>query len=220
MSWQTNSCLGSIPAYIHDLQVFIDIHCIMRDQKDLFTIKVLSHIQRLGHQMTQPDKNTQEITSESWVASNATIQGDVTLNSQANIWFGAVLRGDEAPITIGAGTNVQDNAVIHVSKDFPVVLGKHVTVGHGAILHGCTIDDNTLIGMGAIVLDGAHIGSNCLIGAGALITEGTVIPDGYVAFGNPARLIRKLSPEEAANNLSNAIHYIELAATSLPQWQQ
>ena len=93
-------------------------------------------------------------------------------------------------------------------------------MGHGAILHGCTIDNSTLIGMGAIVLDGAHIGSNCLIGAGALITEGTVIPDGYVAFGNPARLIRKLSPEEAANNLSNAIHYIELAAASLSQWQQ
>ena len=111
----------------------------MRDQKDLFTIKVLSHIQRLGHQMTQPDKKTQEITSESWVASNATIQGDVTLNSQANIWFGAVLRGDEAPITIGAGTNVQDNAVIHVSKDFPVVLGKHVTVGHGAFCMGAPL---------------------------------------------------------------------------------
>ncbi|HIU24555.1 MAG TPA: gamma carbonic anhydrase family protein [Candidatus Coprovicinus avistercoris] len=170
--------------------------------------------------MTQLDKRPQKTVSGPWVALNATIQGDVTLNSQANIWFGAVLRGDEAPITIGAGTNVQDNAVIHVSKDRPVVLGKHVTVGHSAILHGCTIDNATLIGMGAIVLDGAHVGSNCLIGAGALVPEGTIIPDGHVAFGCPARLIRKLSSEEMADNLSNAIHYIELAASSLPQWQQ
>lgn len=174
--------------------------------------------------MTKPDILHQESARNNelgpWVATNATILGDVTLHAQANIWFGAVLRGDEAPITIGAGTNIQDNAVVHVSENCPVVIGEHVTVGHGAILHGCNIGNATLIGMGAIVLDGAHIGCNCLIGAGALITEGTVIPDGHVAYGSPARVIRRLSAEELATNHSNAVHYIELARTTLPCWQQ
>ena len=155
-----------------------------------------------------------------WVAANATVCGDVTLNPQANIWYGAVLRGDEAPITVGARTNVQDNAVIHVSDNYPVVIGERVTVGHSAILHGCTIGDNTLIGMGAIVLDGACIGSNCLIGAGALVTEGTAIPDGHVAFGSPARVVRALTSEEVASNLSNAARYVELADATLPVWRQ
>ena len=110
------------------------------------------------------------------MADNATVRGDVTLGERSSVFFGAVLRGDRAPITIGSGTNIQDNCVVHVDYDYPVVVGQNVTVGHGAILHGCTVGDNTLIGMGAIVLNGAQVGSNCLIGAGALVPQHAVIP--------------------------------------------
>ena len=115
------------------------------------------------------------ISSSAFVADNATVRGDVTLGERSSVFFGAVLRGDRAPITIGSGTNIQDNCVVHVDYDYPVVVGQNVTVGHGAILHGCTVGDNTLIGMGAIVLNGAQVGSNCLIGAGALVPQHAVI---------------------------------------------
>jgi len=128
------------------------------------------------------------ISSSAFVADNATVRGDVTLGERSSVFFGAVLRGDRAPITIGSGTNIQDNCVVHVDYDYPVVVGQNVTVGHGAILHGCTVGDNTLIGMGAIVLNGAQVGSNCLIGAGALVPQHAVIPDGSLAFGSPAKV--------------------------------
>lgn len=131
-----------------------------------------------------------------FVADSAAVRGEVTLGEGSSVFFGAVLRGDRAPITIGAGTNIQDNCVVHVDYDCPVRVGENVTVGHGAILHGCTVGDNTLIGMGAIVLNGAKVGSNCLIGAGALVTQNAVIPDGSLAFGSPAKVRGQL--DEAA----------------------
>ena len=123
------------------------------------------------------------IHPSAFVADNATVRGSVALGANSSVFFGAVLRGDRAPITIGAGTNIQDNCVVHVDYDHPVTVGENVTVGHGAILHGCTVGDNTLIGMGAIVLNGANVGSNCLIGAGALVPQNVEIPGGSLAFG-------------------------------------
>ena len=149
------------------------------------------------------------IHPSAFVADNATVRGSVTLGASSSVFFGAVLRGDRAPITIGAGTNIQDNCVVHVDYDHPVTVGENVTVGHGAILHGCTVGDNTLIGMGAIVLNGAKVGSNCLIGAGALVPEGMVIPDGSVAVGVPAKVIKQVSPAQVEANLHNAAHYVE-----------
>ena len=155
------------------------------------------------------------ISSSAFVADNATVRGDVTLGERSSVFFGAVLRGDRAPITIGSGTNIQDNCVVHVDYDYPVVVGQNVTVGHGAILHGCTVGDNTLIGMGAIVLNGARIGKNCIIGAGALVTQGTDIPDGSLAFGSPAKVVRALTADEIEENHRNAMHYVEIARESL-----
>ena len=155
------------------------------------------------------------IHETAFVADNATVRGSVTLGANSSVFFGAVLRGDRAPITIGSGTNIQDNCVVHVDYDYPVVVGQNVTVGHSAILHGCTVGDNTLIGMGAIVLNGARIGKNCIIGAGALVTQGTDIPDGSLAFGSPAKVVRALTADEIEENHRNAMHYVEIARESL-----
>ena len=150
------------------------------------------------------------IHPSAFVAENATVRGSVTLGANSSVFFGAVLRGDRAPITIGAGTNIQDNCVVHVDYDHPVTVGENVTVGHGAILHGCTVGDNTLIGMGAIVLNGAKVGSNCLIGAGALVPQNVEIPDGSLAFGSPAKIKGQL--DEAA--------IAELRQAALAEYQQ
>ena len=147
------------------------------------------------------------ISSSAFVADNATVRGDVTLGERSSVFFGAVLRGDRAPITIGSGTNIQDNCVVHVDYDYPVVVGQNVTVGHGAILHGCTVGDNTLIGMGAIVLNGAQVGSNCLIGAGALVPQHAVIPDGSLAFGSPAKVRSALDEAAIAELRQSALDY-------------
>ena len=152
------------------------------------------------------------ISSSAFVADNATVRGDVTLGERSSVFFGAVLRGDRAPITIGSGTNIQDNCVVHVDYDYPVVVGQNVTVGHGAILHGCTVGDNTLIGMGAIVLNGAVIGRDCIVGAGSLVPQGMVIPDGSMAFGSPAKIRRPLTEEEIAYNRGTAALYCREAA--------
>ena len=138
----------------------------------------------------------------------ARVSGAVTMGRGCSVWYNAVIRGDEAPITVGEDTNVQDNAVLHTTEGAPLVVGSGVTIGHSAILHSCTVGDNTLIGMGAIVLDGAVVGSSCLVGAGALVTGGTVIPDGSMAFGSPARVIRPLRPEEIESNRDNARAYV------------
>lgn len=146
-----------------------------------------------------------------FVAPTAVVTGEATLSEGCSIWHGAVLRADEDAIVLGPRTNVQDNAVIHVSAGQPTILGEGVTVGHGAIVHGCTVGDNTLIGMGSIILDGARIGSNCIVGAGALVKKGDVIPDGLVVLGIPARTARKMTEDDIAANHRNAEIYVNLA---------
>ena len=125
-----------------------------------------------------------------WIAPDATLIGDVRVGRNAGFWFGVVIRGDNEPITIGADTNVQEHTVMHTDPSFPLTIGEGCTIGHRAMLHGCTIGDNSLIGMGAIVLNGAKIGANCLIGAGALVTEGKVYPDNSMILGAPAKAVR------------------------------
>lgn len=144
---------------------------------------------------------------EYWVAPNAQVMGDVTLESGVGIWFGVVLRGDNDPITVGEGSNIQENTVIHTDIGYPVTIGKNCTIGHSAVIHGCTIGDNSLIGMGATVLNGAVVGRNCLIGAGALVTEGKVIPDGSLVVGMPAKVIRALDADAIAGLTQSALHY-------------
>jgi carbonic anhydrase/acetyltransferase-like protein (isoleucine patch superfamily) len=146
-----------------------------------------------------------------FVSGNATIIGKVTIGKEVGIWFGAVVRADKDQIVIGDRSNIQDNCVVHTSKGFPVIIGKNVSVGHGAILHGCTIQDNVLIGMGAIVLNGANIGEGSLIGAGAVITEGMAIPARSVVVGIPARVIKQTSDAQMEYILNNASSYSELA---------
>lgn len=143
-----------------------------------------------------------------FIAPDAILVGKICIGPDASVWFGAVLRGDNEPIKIGAGSNVQDNAVLHTDPGFPLTVGKGCTIGHKAILHGCTIGDNALVGMGATVLNGARIGRNCLIGAGALITEGADIPEGSLVIGTPARVVRALD-EDAINGLeASAARYV------------
>lgn len=150
---------------------------------------------------------TPDIHPSAFVAPGAVVRGEVHLAENSSVFYNAVLRGDRAPISIGEGTNIQDNCVVHVEYDLPVTAGKNVTVGHGAILHGCTVGDETLIGMGAIVLNGAQIGKSCLIGAGALVTQNAVIPDGCMAVGSPARVKRPLTPEEMDGLRRSAADY-------------
>ena len=148
-----------------------------------------------------------------YLAPDAVVTGDVVLGDRVNIWYGAVLRGDSGTITVGEGTNIQDRCILHEKT----TLGKNCTVGHGAIVHGCTIGDNTLVGMGALVLGGAVIGKNCIIGAGALVTGKTNAPDGSVLLGSPAKVIKEVTPEQIAENQHSAEHYVELAQKGLPQ---
>ena len=150
-----------------------------------------------------------------FVAENATVRGNITAGKGSSIYFGAVLRSEVETLTIGENTNIQDNCVLHTDAGYPLTIGDGCTIGHAAILHGCTIGDNTLIGMGAIVLNGAKIGKNCIIGAGALVTQNTNIPAGSLAFGNPAKVIRSLTREEIESNQQNARHYIAAAETQL-----
>ncbi len=147
------------------------------------------------------------VPASTLVFPGGVVVGDVTVGEDCSIWYNAVVRGDEAPIAIGDGTNVQDNAVLHVATGHPLVLGKGVTVGHGAILHSCSVGDNTLIGMGAIVLNDAVIGKDCLVAAGALVTSRTVVPDGSMVMGSPAKVKRPLTQEEIDDNRRNAQEY-------------
>ncbi|MDA9567247.1 gamma carbonic anhydrase family protein [Planktomarina temperata] len=142
-----------------------------------------------------------------WVAPDANVIGKVRLGAGASVWFGATLRGDNEWIDIGAGSNVQEHSVLHTDSGFPLTIGRNCTIGHKAILHGCTIGDQSLIGMGAIVLNGAQIGRNCLIGAGALITEGKIIPDNSLVVGAPGKVVRSLSEAEIEELLTSAIGY-------------
>lgn len=150
------------------------------------------------------------------VAEGAVVRGRVTLGENVSVWYNAVLRGDVDAIEVGNDTNIQDGCIVHEDFGCPARIGRRVTVGHGAILHGCTIGDDTLIGMGAIVLNGAHIGAECIVGAGALVTQGTVVPDGSVVLGSPARIVRQVTTEELEHNRANAQLYVEEARSQLP----
>jgi len=156
-----------------------------------------------------------KIASDAWVAPGCYIIGDVILAAKASVWFGSTLRGDNEPIVIGAGSNVQENCVLHTDMGFPLTIGAGCTVGHKAMLHGCRIGDNTLIGMGATVLNGAVIGKNCLIGAEALITEGKVIPDGSLVMGAPGKVVRQLDAEAIDGLRQSALNYQQNAARFL-----
>ena len=145
------------------------------------------------------------------VAANATIVGDVTLSEGANIWYGAVLRGDNGPIRIGENTNIQDNAVLHASPDSPLTIGANVTVGHAAIVHGCTVGDGALVGMGAVLLNGCVVGEEAMVAAGALVTGGTVIPPKMLAMGSPAKVVRPLREDELHQNREGTQEYLHLS---------
>jgi carbonic anhydrase/acetyltransferase-like protein (isoleucine patch superfamily) len=147
------------------------------------------------------------LAERTYVAPTAILVGQVVLKAGANVWFGAVLRGDNEPITVGENTNIQENSVLHTDAGAPLTIGENVTVGHSVTLHGCTIGDNSLIGMGAIVLNHANIGANSIVGAGALVTEGKVFPAGALLVGSPAKVLRMLSDEEIARLPSNAHSY-------------
>jgi carbonic anhydrase/acetyltransferase-like protein (isoleucine patch superfamily) len=143
-----------------------------------------------------------------WVAPDAHVIGRVKLHPDVGIWFGAVLRGDNELIEIGEGSNVQEHSMLHTDMGFPLTVGRNCTIGHRAILHGCTIGNNTLIGMGAIILNGAVIGDNCLVGAGALVTEGKVFPDNSLIVGSPAKAIRTLDEAAATRLAGSAMGYV------------
>lgn len=147
-----------------------------------------------------------------FVAPNAAVVGQVTLHPGASIWFSCVLRGDVETIAIGEGSNIQDGTVVHADPGFPVIVGRNVTVGHNAMLHGCHIGDGSLIGIGAVVLNGATVGRGCLIAANALVTEGMDVPDGSVVMGSPGKIRKSLSDEERDMLALNAAHYIENAS--------
>lgn len=149
------------------------------------------------------------------IAENAAVIGSVTCEANVSIWYAATLRGDEAPITVGENTNIQDGAVLHCDGGKPLTLGRNVTIGHGAIIHSCTVGDDSLIGMGATVLSGAVIGKNCIIGAGSLVTGGTVLPDGTLALGVPAKAVRPVKERELASKQHNWKEYVALAQESL-----
>lgn len=149
--------------------------------------------------------------SPAFVAPSAAVSGEVSLGRDCSLWHNTTLRGDLAPIAVGARSNIQDGAVLHVETTHPCVVGEDVTVGHGAIVHGCRIGDRCLIGMGAIILNGAEIGDECIVGAGALVTEGKKIPPRSLVLGMPAKVVRSIGDEEVAKILENAASYLRLA---------
>ena len=148
-----------------------------------------------------------DIDTDTWIAPDAHVIGRVRLAAGASVWFGATLRGDTEAIEVGAGSNVQEGCTLHTDLGYPLVIGRDCTIGHNVILHGCTIGDCSLIGMGAIVLNGARIGRDCLIGAGALITEGKEIPDGSLVMGAPGKIVRPLDAVAIARLQASALHY-------------
>jgi carbonic anhydrase/acetyltransferase-like protein (isoleucine patch superfamily) len=152
-----------------------------------------------------------DVSPDAWVAPDANVIGKVNLAAESSVWFGSTLRGDNEMITVGRGSNVQENCVFHTDMGYPLTVGEDCTIGHKVMLHGCTIGDNSLIGMGATVLNGAKIGKNCLIGAGALITENKVIPDGSLVMGVPGKVVRELDEAAIQALTASAKHYAENA---------
>ncbi|WP_296447390.1 gamma carbonic anhydrase family protein [Rhodoferax sp. UBA5149] len=149
-----------------------------------------------------------QISDSAWVADSAQVMGNVALADDASVWFGAVLRGDTETIRIGRRSNIQDMSVLHADVGMPLTVGEDVTVGHQVMLHGCTIGDGSLIGIGAVVLNGAKIGKGCLVGAGSLVTEGKEFPDGSMILGSPAKVVRQLTPEQMEGLRMSAQHYV------------
>ena len=154
------------------------------------------------------DKKVQIVGNDYFIADNATVIGSVIIYNDASIWFNAIVRGDNSPITIGEGTNIQDGAVLHTDAGIPLDIGKGVTVGHQAMLHGCTIGDNSLIGINAVILNHAKIGRNCIIGANCLITQGKEIPDNSMVLGSPGKIVREVTPEEIEELKHSAEQYV------------
>ena len=151
------------------------------------------------------------VATSAWIADSAQVMGNVELAEDSSIWFGAILRGDTETITIGRGSNIQDGSVLHADIGKPLTVGEDVTVGHQVMLHGCTIGDGSLIGIGAVVLNGAKIGKGCIVGAGALVTEGKEFADGSMIIGSPAKAVRELSAEQQDALRMSAVHYVENA---------
>ncbi|MEQ1594838.1 MAG: gamma carbonic anhydrase family protein [Casimicrobium sp.] len=154
---------------------------------------------------------TPTLDATTWIAESAEVVGNVHFGANTSVWFGAIIRADNEPMLIGEGTNIQEASVLHSDPGKPLTLGKNVTIGHKVMLHGCTVGDGSLIGIGAVILNGAKIGKNCLVGAGALVTEGKEFPDGSLIVGSPAVVKRELSPEAIAGVHGAATHYIENA---------
>lgn len=153
------------------------------------------------------DDAVPQVAPDAWIAESARVIGRVGIGAGASVWFGAIVRADNEPMAIGAGSNVQEGAVLHSDPGHPLTIGENVTVGHQVTLHGCTVGDGSLIGIGAVVLNGATIGRDCLVGAGALVTEGKVFPDGSLIVGSPAVARRALTPEQIEGLRQSARHY-------------
>ena len=162
---------------------------------------------RLARHLTK----TSDCARALFVAGNATVVGDVTLGPQSSVFYGAVLRGDIARIVVGEGSNIQDNAVVHLADDLDAVIGAWCTIGHAAIVHACTVEDECLIGMGATVLDGARIGARSIVGANSLVPQGMIVPPGSMVYGSPAKVVRPLRPDEQAGLRRWAEKYVEVA---------
>jgi carbonic anhydrase/acetyltransferase-like protein (isoleucine patch superfamily) len=170
-------------------------------------------IHRIGGKVPDTEK-------AAFIAWSAEVAGSVTLGEEASVWFGAALRGDIAPIVLGARTNIQDNATLHVDTDAPCLVGEGVTVGHNAVLHGCTVQDDCLIGVGAVVLTGAFIGRESVVGAGALITEGKSFPPRSLILGSPGKVVRQISDEEVKKIRDNAAVYLGLAREAAKEYRE
>lgn len=159
----------------------------------------------------QLGEHAPQLAAGAWVADGATVLGQVALGADASVWYGAVLRADNDRITIGARSNVQDGSVLHTDAGIPLIVGDDVTIGHQVMLHGCTVGDGSLIGIGSVVLNGARIGRHCLVGAKSLVTEGKEFPDGALIMGSPAKVVRMLTPEQIEHLQFSAAHYVAQA---------
>jgi gamma-carbonic anhydrase len=179
-----------------------------RRENQVFPSRTMTVQERLARHLSR----TPDVALANWVAPNATVVGDVTLGPQSSVFYGAVLRGDIARIVVGEGSNIQDNAVVHLADDLDAVIGAWCTIGHSAIVHACTIEDEVLIGMGATILDGARIGTRSIIAAGAVVPPRKVIPPGSMVMGTPAKVVRTLTPEEQAEVRVWAEKYVHVSA--------
>ena len=156
----------------------------------------------------QLEDDVPQVHASAWVADNAQVMGKVHLAENASVWYSAVIRGDNDPIRVGRNSNVQDGSVLHTDHGKPLTIGDNVTIGHQVMLHGCTIGDNSLVGIGSVVLNGARISRNCIVGAGALVTEGKEFPDGVLIVGSPAKVVRELTPEQITRLQASADYYV------------